>query len=93
MEWNVDVFKFNSVSGDNPLLCSTYIIFNQRKLFTNMNIRPRTFVNFMANIQVCVCKLCIQYTYMPLFNVCMCVNVLMTGSLSQQPLSQCYSCD
>jgi len=52
MNWDVDVFRFTKATGDNPLICSTYIIFQQRRLFTSMNIRPRSFVNFITAIQV-----------------------------------------
>ena len=59
--WNADAFYLNTISGCNPLVSSSYMIFKKRNLFNEFQILPRKFINFISAIQVCVC-VCVNCT-------------------------------
>ena len=50
--WNADAFHLNTISGGNPLVSSSYMIFKNRNLFTEFQVLPRAFINFVSSIQV-----------------------------------------
>lgn len=49
--WNVDVFHFDSLSGGNPLVSACYMLFKKHNFFTELQISPHIFINFMTTIQ------------------------------------------
>lgn len=50
--WDVDAFHLNLSSGGNPLISSAYLLFKQRNLFSEFEISPHVFINYMSAIQV-----------------------------------------
>ncbi len=52
MDWNMDVFHFNTLSCGNPLVAASYIVFKKRKFFSEFQITPQVFINYMGAIQV-----------------------------------------
>ena len=50
--WDVDAFHLNLSSGGNPLVSSAYILFKQRNLFSEFEISPHVFINYMTALQV-----------------------------------------
>ena len=50
--WDIDAFHLNLMSGGNPLVSSAYLLFKKRNLFSEFEISPHVFINFMSAIQV-----------------------------------------
>lgn len=51
-EWEVDAFHFDKVSGGNPLISAAYLLFKRRNFFSEFQISPHVFINYMTAIQV-----------------------------------------
>ena len=79
MNWSLDIFHFNTVSGGNPLICATYIAFKRRNIFSKFKILPRMFIKYISSIQVCVC-VCVCLRVCIYVSVCVCVCVYVSVS-------------
>ncbi|XP_043262105.1 cAMP-specific 3',5'-cyclic phosphodiesterase isoform X1 [Colletes gigas] len=50
-KWGIDIFRIGELSGNRPLTCVAYTVFQRRDLLKSLGIPPKTFVTFMMTLE------------------------------------------